>query len=273
MSVTTPHQIHGLKLLDGKAAVIYGAAGGVGTAVAKAFAREGATVFLTGRTENSLTRIADDISSTGGVADVSRVDALSSEAVESHLNRVVARAGKLDISFNLIGTSVAMGSKLTDLSDQRFAEAAFQKVRSYFITMTAAARIMEKQGNGVILGLTAPNARLPRPNVGGFAVGGAAIEALCRQLAFEVGPKGVRVVCLRTGGTPDNPVLQAVFTHLAKLRGTTFQAIADSEAQSTALKRAPLLPDVANAAVLIASDYASAITATTVNASCGELVD
>src|SRR6266704_5733667 len=143
MSVTIPHQIHGLKLLDGKVAVIYGAAGGVGTAVAKAFAREGATVFLTGRTENSLKTIADDISSTGGVADVSKVDALSSEAVESHLNRVVAKAGKLDISFNLIGTSVAMGSKLTDLSDQRFAEAAFQKVRSYFITMTAAARIME----------------------------------------------------------------------------------------------------------------------------------
>src|SRR5207244_6900815 len=94
---------------------------------------------------------------TGGVANVSKVDALSSEAVESHLNRVVAKAGKLDISFNLIGTSVAMGSKLTDLSDQRFAEAAFQKVRSCFITMTAAARIMEKQGSGVILGLT----RLP----------------------------------------------------------------------------------------------------------------
>src|SRR5438132_232856 len=171
MSVTTSHQIQGLKLLDGKTAVIYGAAGGVGTAVAKAFAREGATVFLTGRTENSLKRIADDISGTGGVADVSKVDALSSETVESHLNRVVAKAGKLDISFNLIGTSIA------------------------------------------------------------------------------------------------------VFTHLTKLRGTTFQAIADSEAQNTALKRAPFLPDVANAAVLIASDYASGITATTVNASCGELVD
>ncbi len=210
---------------------------------------------------------------TGGAADVSKVDALSPESVEDHLHKVITKAGKLDISFNLIGTSVAIGSRLTELSEQRFADAAFQKVRSYFITMTAAARIMEKQGNGVIVGLTAPNARLPRPNMGGFAVGGAAIEALCRQLAFEVGPKGVRVVCLRTGGTPDNPVLQAVFTHLAKLRGTTFQAIADSEAQSTALKRAPLLPDVANAAVLIASDYASAITATTVNASCGELVD
>lgn len=166
-----------------------------------------------------------------------------------------------------------MGSRLTDLSEQRFAEAAFKRVRSYFITMTAAARIMEKQGSGVILGLTAPNARLPRPNMGGFSVGGAAIEALCRQLAFEVGPRGVRVVCLRTGGAPDNPVLHEVFTHLAKLRGTSFQAVADSGAQATALKRAPLLPEVTNAAVLIASDYASAITATTANASCGELVD
>src|SRR5260370_16221382 len=246
MSVTASHQVHGLKLLDGKVAVIYGAAGGVGTAVAKAFAREGATVFLAGRTENTLNPIAREISNAGGTADVSKVDALSSESVEKHLQKVVTKPGKLDVSFNLIGTSVAMGSKLTELSDQRFADAAFNKVRSYFITMTAAARIMEKQGSGVILGLTAPNARLPRPNMGGFSVQGAAIEALCRQLAFEVGPRGVRVVCLRTGGTPDNPVLQAVFTHLAKLRGTTSKAIADSEAQNTALNRPRLLPKRTN---------------------------
>src|SRR5438034_11174770 len=98
--------------------------------------------------------------------------------------------------------------------------------------MTAAARIMEKQGNGVILGLTAPNARLPRPNMGGFAVGGAAIEALCRQLALEVGPKGGRVVCLRTGGTPEKPVLHAVFTQIATRRGAAMQAIQDCEAEN-----------------------------------------
>ncbi len=273
MSAIMSQEIHGLKLLEGKVAVVYGAAGGVGSSVAKAFAREGASVFLAGRTEKSLKPIAQEITGAGGVADVSSVDALDSRSVETHLQAIIAKKGKLDVSFNLIGTNVAIGSRLTELSDQKFADAAFNKVRSYFITTTAAARIMEKQGKGVILGLTAPNARLPRPNMGGFSVGGAAIEALCRQLALEVGPRGVRVVCLRTGGTPDNPVLQEVFTHLAKLRGTTFQAVADSEAQITALKRAPLLPDVANAAVLIASDYASAITATVVNASCGELVD
>lgn len=273
MIATSQNQVLGHKLLSGKIAVVYGAAGGVGSSVAKAFAREGASVFLAGRTQSTLDSVAREMSQNGWSADVSRVDALDPESVNTHLSKIIAKAGGLDISFNLIGTSVAIGKKLTDLSDQQFTDAAFNKVRSCFVTMTAAARIMEKQGRGVILGLTAPNARLPRPNMGGFAVGGAAIEALYRQLALEAGPKGVRVVCLRTGGTPDNPVLQEVFTHLAKLRGTTFQAIADEEAKVTALKRPPMLSDVANAAVLIASDYASGITATVVNASCGELVD
>lgn len=263
----------GLKLLDGKVAVVYGAGGGVGGAVAKAFAREGATVYLAGRTESSLRTVAQEISNANGTANIAKLDALDPTAVQRQLDSIVKDAGKLDISFNLIGTSVAMGKRLNDLSDKVFGDAAFNKVRSNFITMTAAARLMEKQGAGVILGLTAPVARLPRPTLGGFAIGGAAIESLCRQLAFEVGPRGVRVVCLRTGGTPDNPVLQEVFAHLAKLRGTTAEEIARDEAQITAMKRAPLLPEVANAAVLIASDYASAITATTINASCGELVD
>src|SRR3989442_14016467 len=109
MTVTTSHQLHGLRLLDKKVAVIYGAAGGVGAAVAKAFAREGATVFLAGRTESSLNPIAREISSTGGVAEVSKIDAISPESVEAHLQGVVSKAGKLDISFNLIGTNVAMG--------------------------------------------------------------------------------------------------------------------------------------------------------------------
>src|SRR5690349_25173424 len=102
MSVTASHQIQGSKLLDGKVAAIYGAGGGVGTAVAKAFAREGATVYLAGRTENSMNSTAKEISSTGGTADVSKVDALSTESVEAHLNKIVTEAGKLDISFNLI---------------------------------------------------------------------------------------------------------------------------------------------------------------------------
>lgn len=273
MSSPSPYVLAGRKLLEGKVAVVYGAGGGIGGAVAKAFTREGAKVYLAARRLEPLEEVAGGISKAGGSVEIASVDALSQEAVNEHLRKILVDSGRLDISFNLIGTNVGIGTPLTVLTEPQFTKAAFDKVRSHFITMTAAARIMEKQGRGVILGLTAPNARLPRVNMGGFSVQGAATEALCRQLALEVGPKGVRVICLRSGGTPDNPIIHEVFEYLAKLRGTTFEAIAEGEAQVTALKRMPSVNEVANAAVLISSDYASAITATTANASCGELVD
>lgn len=260
-------------LLKGKSAVIYGAGGGVGRAVANAFAREGANVFLAGRTISTLEAVAQEISKSGAKAEVAKVDALVPNSIEEHLRKVIEKTGKLDVSFNLISARVGMGRLLSDLSEDQFMSFAFTVVRSNFLTATAAARHMEKQGSGVILGLTAEVARIPRANLGGFAIGGAAIEALCRQLALEVGPRGVRVVCLRTGGTPDNPTLHEVFTELAKLSGTTMEAVEKAEAEGTALKRLPRLHEVANAAVLLASEYASAITATAANATCGDIVD
>lgn len=262
-----------MRLLEGKTAVIYGASGGIGKATAKAFAREGAVVFLAGRTLQSLESLADEISESGGTAEGAQVDALDEGSVQKHLESIVKTRGRLDISYNLISTDVEMGAKLSELSADRFVNAAFARPRSYFITSTAAARIMQKQGYGVILGLTPPISQLPQAELGGFAVGCAAIETLLKQLALEAGPFGVRVVCLRTGATPENPVLQEVYKTLARVRGTTKEAVERAEAQSTALKRAPRIAEVANAAVLIASDYASAITATPINASCGELID
>ena len=260
-------------MLEGKVAVIYGAAGGVGGAVARAFVREGASVFLAGRTLAPLQLLATELTKAGGVAEAGTVDATDPGRTEDHLQSVLRKAGRLDISCNLISTNVKMGALLTKLTEPQFSEAAFTRARSNFVTATAAARIMEPQGRGVILGITAITARIPRANQGGFAIGGAAIEALLRQLALEVGPAGVRVVCLRTHGTPDNPVLDEVFSYLAKQAGTTKEAIEKQNADSVALKRLPRLAEVANAMVLIASDYASTITATAVNASCGDVVD
>ena len=260
-------------LLKDKNVIIYGAAGGVGRIVSNTFAREGANVFLAGRTLSSLENVANEIAKTGGIVEIDRVDALSPQSVKEHMAKVLTKTGRLDISFNLISASVGMGKSLTELSEEQFMRCAFTVARSIFLTATVAAQQMEKQGRGVILGLTAPQGRIPQPNLGGFAIGEAAIEAIYKQLALEVGPKNVRVVNLRTGSTPDNPVFQEVFDELSKARGTTRDAVEKSLAEATAFKRLPLLQEVANAAVFIASDYASAITATTINASNGEIVD
>jgi 3-oxoacyl-[acyl-carrier protein] reductase len=262
-----------MKLLEGKTAVIYGAAGVLGGPTARAFAREGAMVFLAGRTPETINALAEEITSAGGLAEASRVDALDPVSVEEHLQRIVASKEKVDISYNLISTGVAMGKQLAQLTVSEFDRAAFTRAKSCFITSTAAAKIMRKQGHGVILGITAGNGRLPVQDTGGFSVGNAAIEAMLKQLALEVGPQGVRVVCLRTGATPESPVLQEVYAILAKTRGTTKEQVERAEADHTALKRSPRIAEVANTAVILASDYASAITATPINASCGEMVD
>jgi len=260
-------------MLKGKTAIVYGAAGGIGSATAKAFAREGAFVFLAGRTLKPLKSVEAQIRESGGLAQSGVVDALDERSVEDNLSKLVRDRHRLDVSYNLMSTNVEMGAKLAELSEKRFSKAAFDRVRSNFITATAAARIMQKQSSGVVIGLTANTGRLPQPETGGFSVGCGAIETLLKQLAFEVGPSGVRVVCLRTGATPENPVLQAVYQRLAEVRKTTKEVVERTEAEHTALKRSPRIAEVANAAVLVASDYASAITATPVNASCGELVD
>jgi NADP-dependent 3-hydroxy acid dehydrogenase YdfG len=93
-------------LLQDKVAVIYGAGGAVGGAVARAFAAEGARLFLTGRKLAPVEAVAKDVVSAGGSAEAAQVDALDEQAVDKHLQSVIDKAGHLDISFDAIGIPV-----------------------------------------------------------------------------------------------------------------------------------------------------------------------
>ena len=97
-------------LLEGKTAVIYGGGGSIGGAVTRAFAREGASVFLAGRTRARLEDVARAIRSAGGVAETAEVDALDERAVDEHADAVAAHAGGIDISFNLISHGDVQGT-------------------------------------------------------------------------------------------------------------------------------------------------------------------
>jgi NAD(P)-dependent dehydrogenase (short-subunit alcohol dehydrogenase family) len=110
-------------------------------------------------------------------------------------------------------------------------------------------------------------------NVGGFGVACAAIEGLARQLAGELGPRGVRVVTLRSAGSPDSPAVDEVFDLHAQEAGMSRAQFERGIAQRTLLKRLPKLAEVANAAVLVASSRASAMTGAVANVTCGEIVD
>jgi NAD(P)-dependent dehydrogenase (short-subunit alcohol dehydrogenase family) len=195
-------------LLEDKTAVIYAAGGAIGGAVARAFAREGARLFLTGRNVANVNAVAEEIVAGGGVAEMARVDALDEKAVEQHLNTVVERAGGVDISFNAVGPGPAADRiPLTELAGDAFGRPIAFYTNSNFITATAAARRMTGRGSGVIVTLTAVPGRMPANLIGGAAPAWAAVEAFSRSLALEVGPVGVRVVCLRSHAIPETPLI------------------------------------------------------------------
>jgi NAD(P)-dependent dehydrogenase (short-subunit alcohol dehydrogenase family) len=261
-------------LLENKTAVIYGAGGAIGAAAARAFAREGACVYLTGRDRAKLEVVAADIASAGGRAETAAVDARDEEAVHEHLDTVVRGAGRVDISFNAVGPGPAPGRRLlTELSCDDFVRAIEFYARSTFVTATAAARQMSSQGSGVVLTLTALPGRMPSGSIGGAAPAWAAVEAFSRSLALEVGRAGVRVVCLRSHAIPETPVIQANFATAGPAAGITPAEFQARLVDRTLLGRLPTLGEVADTAAFLASDGAGAMTATVVNLSAGALAE
>ncbi len=230
-------------------------------------------MFLAGRTAATLEALAAEIGAAGGKADFAVVDALDEQAVESFVSSVAERTTGIDISFNAIGLEDEQGLPLIEMTQQSFALPVNIALTSHFYTANAATRHMAPHRSGVIMAITANAARTAQANMGGFGVACAAIEGFCRQLAAEVGPHGIRVVCLRSSGSPDAPGVSQVLDQHASKAGVSRQEFEARFAASTLLKRLPLLAEVANVAVLMASDLASPITGAVANVTCGEIVD
>ncbi len=248
-------------ILTGKNAVIYGAGGSLGGAVAKAFAAAGAHVFLTSLHEEAMQKVASEIRSAGRQVDTRVLDASDSEAVRVHLGTV----GMVDISFNLAGEDLVQGIPLADMSVEDFLAPILFMLRIRFVTATAAARVMRRQGPGVILSLTATPGGIGYPLTAGFAAACAAMETFSSNLAAEEGIYGTRVVNIRSGGSPDSRVfLEAVESNPMGMANSLRQMEGD-----TMLKRLPMMQDIANAAVFLASDGAGMITGVTVDVTGG----
>jgi NAD(P)-dependent dehydrogenase (short-subunit alcohol dehydrogenase family) len=261
--------------LESKNAVVYGAGGAVGAAVARAFARDGARVFLTGRDRGVLDALAKEIMGAGGAAETAIVNAMDQSEVESHLDSVVAKAGTIDISFNAIGIPQQgmQGILLTELPVDNFALPIATYPRAHFVTARTAARHMIRQQSGVILMHTPEPARLGVPLTGGMSPAWAALEGLNRLFSAEWGPYGVRTVCLRTTGIEETATIDVVFGLHANAYGVTTKQFASAVLNSSHTKRATTLTELADVAAFVASDQASALSGTVANLTGGVIVD
>src|SRR4051812_11259574 len=226
-------------LLQDRHALIYGGGGAIGSAVARAFAREGAHVHCPGHAE---------------------VDALDEAAVDAH----AASLPRVDIAFNAISHGVVQGTPLIEMDVEEYVRPVEVAVRSTFLTSRAAARRMIEHGEGgVILFFGGEGDPVPGYHFGALQIGFHALEAMRRQLAMELGGHGIRTVTLRTGGVPES---------IPDSYGERKQAIAESIAAASMLGRAATLEDVGAVAAFVASDRARTMTAATVNISAGTLV-
>ena len=262
-------------MLKDKVAVIYGAGGAVGGAVARAFASEGAKLFLTGRKLALVDVVAKEIVSAGGSAEAAGVDALDEEAVDKHLESVVDKAGRVDISFDAVGIPATklVGVPLVELDVEQFSLPITTYTRSYFLTARLAAQRMVANKSGVIMTVTTLQSRTGFATAGGFGPAMAAKEALTRELSAELAPHGIRVVGLRPQGISETDSLKEAFEPRAKASGMTLEQFQELGASRTHSRRLSTLAELANMAVFMASDKASGMTGTTVNLSMGTLDD
>ncbi|BCB82753.1 SDR family NAD(P)-dependent oxidoreductase [Phytohabitans suffuscus] len=260
-------------LLENRNAVFYGGGGVVGGGIARVFARHGARVFLAGRTRESLEKVAQDIVSAGGAAEVDVVDALDEQAVEAHADAVVARGGSFDVCLNSVPRGDVQGVDLLQLSVDDFTRPLWTGPTMTFLTARAAARRMVAQGSGVILGLTSSSPRGGQKLSGGSGPTDAAIDVFMRNLAAEIGSSGVRVLTLCAAAIPETLVPEKLATVNKNIElfgdATALRQMRERLDRMRYLGRSPSIEQLGEVAAYLASDRAGAMTATTVNATGG----
>jgi NAD(P)-dependent dehydrogenase (short-subunit alcohol dehydrogenase family) len=257
-------------LLAEKNAVIYGAGGTIGGAVAAAFAREGARVWLAGRTKETLEAVASAITGAGGRAEVTVLDATDAGAVEAHAARVAEHGGSLDVSLNLISRGDVQGVPLAEITVEDLLRPTITGLTSTIVTAQAAARRMTAQGSGVILALNSGSAH-GSPMMGGTGPADAATDTLIRNLGIELGPAGVRALGIWCAGVPESftPEKLAAVNATMQLDEAQIQGLLGQLASMRMLRRNPSLGQIAETITFLASDRAGGITSTWVNVTGG----
>ncbi|WP_276479843.1 SDR family NAD(P)-dependent oxidoreductase [Paraflavitalea pollutisoli] len=191
-------------LLQDKVAIVYGA-GSIGRTIAQAFAREGARVFIGARTEGRAAKLVAAIQQEGGQATAGVVDVLDQQSVSTFVAGVAAQAGRIDITFCATNvTGGKQGAALNEITWEDFFLPLEHYTKSQFLTANAASKYMVQQSAGVIMMITAIPSHIPIPYTTGFGPAWAAIEALSKTLAAELGPHGVRTVYLHSSGSPES---------------------------------------------------------------------
>lgn len=236
-------------MLKSKTEMVFGGSGAIGRAVGQAFAREGAHVHLGARGQDRLGEAAQDIHAAGGTADTFQVDALDEQATIDAVAQLARRNQATDIVVNATSFLDDQGKEIGDLSLPDFMGGIAPFLSSQFNIAKAVVPHMGGERGGTIITVVAPAAVMAAPGHLGHIVGCAGMEAFSRALASELGPRNIRVLCLRSHAIADAVAAGSytgeLFAPKARAMRLTVQDWLGAAAQGTMLKRLPTLSQVA----------------------------
>lgn len=263
--------------MDGRTAVIFGGSGAIGSAAGLALSRQGVQVHLGARDTVRLDEAASCVRSAGGKAETFEVDALDAQATSERIVQLAERTGGIDIVVNATSFLHDQGKEIGDLSLAEFLQGVTPFLTAQFNICKAVAPHMGGVRGGAIISVVAPAGRMAAPGHLGHIVGCAGLEAFTKTLASELGPRNIRVLCLRSHAIADaveaGSYAGELFAPKARAMGLSVQDWLGGAAQGTMLKRLPTLAQVAETVAFLASDHAAAMTATAVNVTGGATLD
>ncbi len=242
--------VAGMSRLDGKVAIVTGGSRGIGEAIARAFAREGAKVVVASRKIEGLEPVATAIREAGGDCEAVACHTGKPDEVDALVDRAVARFGRVDVLVNNAATNPYFGPML-DLEQRAWHKTFEVNVEGYFSASRAVARhLLGRKATGSIVNLTSVLGAMAAPFQGIYGMTKAAVISMTRTMALELGPDGIRVNAIAPG------LIETRFSRAM----TENEAIASMVLQRTALKRIGKPDDVAGAAVFLASDESAYVT-------------
>ncbi|MGO4307306.1 3-oxoacyl-ACP reductase FabG [Cupriavidus sp. RAF12] len=241
--------------LQGRVAIITGAAAGIGFATAERFAAEGAKLVLCDVQEARVREAADRLAATGAAVDAFKVDVTNREEVDAMVAAALARHGRIDILVNNAG--ITKDARLTKMSEAQFDAVIDVNLKGVFHCAQAVAGIMSEQGKGVILNASSVVGLYGNFGQTNYAASKFGVIGFTKTWARELGPKGVRVnaVCPGFVGTE---ILQ-----------TVPEKVLEGMKEHCWLRRLAEPSEIASIYAFLASDDASYVNGTTIEASGG----